>query len=131
MKFIIMVRATFFARVKRVSRSATPACMNMTRKPVNSVHITLIETRLWPAKSATSARVGLPGSLAVTSAIPPVAVPAGSGFDGGGAGAAAGAAGAPGLVWAETPTPASGQAGEHPAADVPPRQGGFVKSETC
>src|SRR2546425_1799641 len=86
MKFIIMVCATFFARVKPVSTSANPACMNMTRKPVNSVHITLIETRLWPAKSATSARVGLPGSLAVTSAIPPVAVPAGVRVRGGGAG---------------------------------------------
>src|SRR5882724_9495691 len=107
MKFIIMVCATFFARVNPVSTSANPACMNMTRKPVSSVHITLIETRLWPAKSATSARVGLPGSLAVTSAIPPVAVPAGSGFDGGGAGAAAGAAGAAGLSWANTQPPAA------------------------
>src|SRR2546426_9338354 len=35
---------------------ALPICMNMTRKPVISVHMTLIETRLWPAKSATSAR---------------------------------------------------------------------------
>src|SRR6266478_2915778 len=83
MKFIIIVCATFFARVKPVSTSANPACMNMTRKPVNSVHMMLIETRLWPAKSATSSRVGLPAVFAVTSLIPPVAVPAGSGFDGG------------------------------------------------
>src|SRR6266850_58316 len=96
MKFIIMVCATFFARVNPVSTSAKPACMNMTRKPVSSVHITLIETRLWPANSATSESVGLPASLAVTSPMPPVAVPAGSGFDGGGAGAAAGAASATG-----------------------------------
>src|SRR6267143_1956135 len=107
MKFIIMVCATFLARVKPVSTSANPACMNMTRKPVSSVHITLIETRLWPANSATSESVGLPGSLAVTSPMPPVVVPAGSGFDGGGAGAAAGAgaAGAAGLSWANTQPP--------------------------
>src|SRR5947199_7288074 len=107
MKFIIMVCATFLARVKPVSTSANPACMNMTRKPVSSVHITLIETRLWPANSATSVSVGLPASLAVTSPMPPVAVPAGSGFDGGGAGAAAGAgvAGAAGLSWANTQPP--------------------------
>ena len=97
MKFIIMVCATFFARVKPVSASANPACMNMTRKPVSSVHIRLIDTRLWPAKSAISASVGLPASLAVTSAMPPVAMPPGSGF-GGGAGAAAGAAGAAGAA---------------------------------
>ena len=68
----------------------------------------LIDTRLWPAKSATSSSVGLPAVFAVTSAIPPVAVPAGSGFDGGGAGAAAGAAGAAGaggLSWANTQPP--------------------------
>src|SRR5882672_430141 len=107
MKFIIMVCATFLARVKPVSTSANPACMNMTRKPVSSVHITLIETRLWPANSATSASVGLPASLAVPSPMPPVAVPAGSGFDGGGAGAVAGAgvAGAAGLSWAKTQPP--------------------------
>src|SRR2546426_7209472 len=130
MKFIIRVCAPFFARVKPVSTSATPACMNMTRKPVNSVHITLIETRLWPAKSATSARVGLPGSLAVTSAIPPVAVPAGSGFDGGGAGAAARAGGGPGLCPAETPTPAPEKAGEDHGTATPPRQGRFVERDT-
>src|SRR6266481_10196407 len=88
MKFIIMVWATFLA-------SAKPACMNMTRNPVRRVHMRLIETLLWPAVSATSASVGLPASLAVTSAMPPVAVPPGSGLGGGaGAGAAAVAAGA-------------------------------------
>ena len=70
--------------------------MNMTRKPAIRVHITLIATLLCPAVSATSASVGLPASLAVTSPIPPVAVPLGSGFDGGGAGAGAAAAGAAG-----------------------------------
>jgi len=46
MKFIIMVWATFLARVKPVSARAKPACMNMTRKPVKSVHIMLIATLL-------------------------------------------------------------------------------------
>ncbi len=108
MKFIIIVCATFFARVKPVSTSANPACMNMTRKPVSRVHMRLIDTRLWPAKSATSSSVGLPAVFAVTSAMPPVAVPAGSGFDGGGAGAAAaptGTAGDGGLSWANTQPP--------------------------
>src|SRR2546425_1753961 len=92
MKFIIIVWATFFARVKPVSASAKPACMNMTRKPVSSVHMMLIATRLWPTASATSTSVGFPASLAGTSAIVPVVVPLGSGF-GGGAGAGAAAAG--------------------------------------
>src|SRR3989475_3969961 len=100
MKFIIIVWATFFARVTPVSTRAKPACMNMTRNPVMSVHMMLMATRLWPAKSATSTSVGLPASLAVTSAMPPVAVPPGSGFGGGagaGAAAAAGAAGGAGF----------------------------------
>jgi hypothetical protein len=44
MKFIIMVWATFLARVKPVSASAKPACMNMTRNPASRVHMMLIET---------------------------------------------------------------------------------------
>src|SRR5256884_5174080 len=84
--------------------------MNMTRKPVSRVHMRLSETRLWPAKSATSSSVGLPAVFAGTSAIPPVAVPAGSGLHrGGGAGAAAHAAnpaGPPGLCRADNHTPA-------------------------
>ncbi len=48
MKFIIMVWATFLARVKPVSASANPACMNMTRKPAMSVHTMLIATLLRP-----------------------------------------------------------------------------------
>src|SRR5689334_18768734 len=108
MKFIIIVCATFLARVKPVSARANPACMNMTRKPVSNVHMRLIDTLLWPTASAISSSVGLPAVLAVTSATPPVAVPPGSGFDGGGAGvgAAAGAAGAGG-AWARTDLPAS------------------------
>src|SRR2546426_1841639 len=124
MKFIIIVCATFFARVKPVSTSANPACMNMTRKPVNSVHMMLIETRLWPAKSATSSRVGLPAVFAVTSLIPPVAVPAGSGFDGGGAGAAAGGAGAAraaGVSRGDTQPPAGQRAGADQGAGDSPR----------
>src|SRR6266850_7826618 len=111
MKFIIMVWPAFLARVKPVSASAKPACMNMTRKPATSTHTKLIDTRLWPTKSATSSSVGLPAVLAVTSATPPVAVPAGSGLEGGGAGAAtagagaAGAGGAAALSWARTQPP--------------------------
>ena len=43
--FIDMVWATFLARVKPVSTRAKPACMNMTRKPVISVHIMLMAER--------------------------------------------------------------------------------------
>ena len=46
MKFIAKVCATFLACVKPVSTMANPACMNMTRKPVISVHIMLIATLL-------------------------------------------------------------------------------------
>src|SRR6267142_5185512 len=112
MKFIIMVCPTFFARVKPVSARAKPACMNITRKPATSVHTKLIATRLWPTKSASSSTVGLPAILAVTSPMPPVAVPAGSGFDGGGAdtaavgdGADVAAGGVAGLSWAKTQPP--------------------------
>ena len=42
MKFIVMVCATFFARVKPVSTNAKPACMNMTRNPARSTHTMLI-----------------------------------------------------------------------------------------
>ena len=38
--FIIMVWATFLARVKPVSTSAKPACMKKTRKPASNTHIT-------------------------------------------------------------------------------------------
>ena len=41
-----MVWAAFLARVRPVSTSAKPACMNMTRKPATSVHTMLIATRL-------------------------------------------------------------------------------------
>src|SRR5882762_9333270 len=110
MKFIIMVWATFLALVKPVSTRANPACMNMTRKPVTSVHIMLIETLLWPTTSASSASVGLPASLAVTSPMPRVAVPLVWGFEGGGSGvAAAGAAGAgAGLSWDTSLTASAG-----------------------
>ena len=39
-----MVWAAFFARVSPVSTSAKPACMNMTRNPVTSVHTMLIDS---------------------------------------------------------------------------------------
>src|SRR5437870_7363749 len=112
MKFIIMVWPAFLARVKPVSASAKPACMNMTRKPATSTQTKLMATRLWPTKSASSSTVGLPAVLALTSPMPPVAVPAGSGFDGGGAGAtAAGAAGGGGGGWGGGGGGAAGAAG--------------------
>src|SRR6266478_9730360 len=46
MKFIVMVCAAFFARVKPVSTSAKPACMNITRKPATSVQTKLMATVL-------------------------------------------------------------------------------------
>ena len=78
MKFIAMVCAAFFARVKPVSTIAKPACMNMTRKPVTSVHMMLMEILLWPTVSITSASVGFFGSLTATSLAVPVAAPLGS-----------------------------------------------------
>ena len=44
MKFMPKVWAAFLARVKPVSTMANPACMNITRKPVMSVHTKLIAT---------------------------------------------------------------------------------------
>src|SRR5467141_762082 len=46
MKFIVMVCAAFFARVKPVSTRAKPACMNITRKPATSVQTKLMATVL-------------------------------------------------------------------------------------
>src|SRR6266487_1007999 len=46
MKFIVMVCAAFFARVKPVSTSAKPVCMNITRKPATSVQTKLMATVL-------------------------------------------------------------------------------------
>ena len=43
MKFIDIVWAAFFARMRPVSTSAKPACMNMTRKPAISVQTKLTE----------------------------------------------------------------------------------------
>src|SRR5882762_6602711 len=46
MKFIVIVCAAFFARVKPVSTRAKPACMNITRKPATSVQTKLMATVL-------------------------------------------------------------------------------------
>src|SRR2546428_10831966 len=46
MKFMAMVCGAFFARVKPVSTSAKPACMNITRKPATSVQTKLMATVL-------------------------------------------------------------------------------------
>lgn len=67
MKFMLMVCDAFFARVKPVSTIAKPACMNMTRKPVMSVHTMLMATLLWPTVSITSASVGAFASATATS----------------------------------------------------------------
>src|SRR5260370_27013397 len=93
MKFIDMVWAAFLARQNPVSTRAKPACMNMTRKPVMSVHTMLMATLLWPTVSITSSRAGLAGSFTVTSAAVPVTAPVGSGPLGAVAAAAGAAAG--------------------------------------
>src|SRR5437879_4970797 len=58
MKFMVMTCAAFLARHKPVSTKAKPACMNMTKKPVTKVHITLIETLLWATFWINSSFVG-------------------------------------------------------------------------
>ncbi len=78
MKFIVIVWAAFFARVKPVSASAKPACMNMTRNPAISVQTKLSETRVWPTAAPISSSVGLPATFDGTFAIPPVLAPEGS-----------------------------------------------------
>ena len=54
MKFIAIVWATFLARISPVSTMAKPACMNMTRKPVKSVHIRLMAAAFLPEVSRNS-----------------------------------------------------------------------------
>ena len=53
-----MVWATFFARVRPVSTSAKPACMNMTRKPVTSVQTMFRAVCVSPRFFASSLMVG-------------------------------------------------------------------------
>src|SRR5258708_36245732 len=67
MKFIDIVCAALFARVKPVSTRANPACMNITRKPVKSVQTKLMPTRFWPATLASSAASGSFAAFAATS----------------------------------------------------------------
>ena len=91
MKFIAMVWPAFLARVKPVSASAKPACMNMTRKPQKSTQTMLIAMRLWPTTSASltasgslvamffmSSAVGAPGVAPTTSLAEPMLTPDGS-----------------------------------------------------
>src|SRR5450756_2190958 len=78
MKFIIMVWAAFRARVKPVSASAKPACMNITRKPATRTQTKLSDTRVWPTADPISSSVGLPTTFAGTFAIPPVLSPVAS-----------------------------------------------------
>ena len=58
--FIIMVWATFLARVKPVSTSAKPACMKKTRKPVMKVHMMFVDV----------ARSSMVGPFACAEAMP-------------------------------------------------------------
>src|SRR5213592_1960649 len=71
MKFMVMVWAAFLARVKPVSTSAKPACMNITRNPATRVHTKLMATVL-AAAAAFAARasesVASPTDWAATAA---------------------------------------------------------------
>ena len=58
MKFMLIVCIAFLARVKPVSTSAKPACMNMTRKPVTSSQTMLMAIRFWSTMSASFAAYG-------------------------------------------------------------------------
>src|SRR5438552_8394258 len=79
MKFIIIVWLAFLARVSPVSTAAKPACMNMTRKPVTSVHTKLMAIWFCPTRFTTSATVKpFLASLTGMSLTVPVIVPAGS-----------------------------------------------------
>src|SRR5262245_1295899 len=79
MKFIIMVWLALLARVRPVSTMAKPACMNMTRKPVISVHTKLMAILFCPAWFARSAMVRPAfGSAMATSLALPVRPPSGS-----------------------------------------------------
>src|SRR5262249_30274849 len=84
MKFMDIVCAAFFARQNPVSTIAKPACMNMTRKPVISVHTMLMAILLCPIASNASTKAGLPASLRGTSLAVPVALPLGSAAGGAG-----------------------------------------------
>ena len=55
MKFMANVWAAFLARVNPVSTMAKPACMNITKNPVMSVHTKLIAT-VFAAAAALAAR---------------------------------------------------------------------------
>ncbi len=59
MKFMAKVCAEFFERHKPPSTIAKPACMNMTKKPVTSVHTMLMENMLWALRSYRSGIVKL------------------------------------------------------------------------
>ena len=108
MKFIAIVWAAFLARQNPVSTSANPACMNMTRKPVSSVHMRLIAILLWPTVAITSSSFGAFGSLTATSLAVPVLSPVGSGTTTGAAATGSGAGG--GAVVAAGSTGAAGAA---------------------
>src|SRR6267142_1314107 len=68
MKFIVIVCAAFFARVKPVSTSAKPACMNITRKPATSVQTKLTDVLVSATALATSSIFGGAASAASATA---------------------------------------------------------------
>ena len=78
MKFIVMVWAAFLARVKPVSASAKPACMNITRNPATRTQTKFSATRVCPRAAPISSTVGFPAIFDGTLAIPPVLAPDGS-----------------------------------------------------
>ena len=63
MKFMVMVWAAFLARVKPVSTSAKPACMNITRKPASRTHTKFRATRVCPTAAPISCERGGAGDL--------------------------------------------------------------------
>src|SRR5437773_5278825 len=68
MKFMVMVWLAFLARVKPVSTSAKPACMNITRKPATSVQTKLIDVPVSATALATSSIFGGAASAASATA---------------------------------------------------------------
>src|ERR1700675_1236010 len=77
MKFIIMVWLAFFARANPVSTIAKPACMNMTRKPVTSVHTKFVAIRLAPTAFTTSVivRPALGSAIGMSAGLPVIVPP--------------------------------------------------------
>src|ERR1700739_595779 len=72
MKFVDITWAALLARRRPVSTTANPACMNITRKPVTSVHTMFTEILLWATfltSSELAPTVVLPASSMVASPV--------------------------------------------------------------